>query len=249
MRSEVAAAGLQGDFPQLEVGEELVPFGGGEVTVFFAGPLGAAAGDERPRVGDDAFGVDRGLAHGGVQQGVPADFRGDVRRQPGPQGVGTKILRKSWGRHSSVSPAAVICAACEGTRVEGGPGLGEHHRHPLAQQPPVGGPDDLPGHEQDEAREQLVAVMRPDRDTPLQRQFSRAGAGGVGPAGQPPLLPGASGLQLEPVQQLGQPPPPGLIPGQARAWSGEQARQPPRQVFPALPRLPPVLLAGPRLPC
>jgi hypothetical protein len=113
--------------------------------------------------------------------------------------------------------------AAEGTGVEGGPGLGEHHRHPLAQQPPVAGPDDLPGHEQDEAREQLVAVMTPDRDTPLQRQFSPAEADGVGPAGQPSLLPGVSGLPLEPVQQLGQPAPPGLVPGQARARIGEQA--------------------------
>jgi hypothetical protein len=56
--------------------------------------------------------------------------------------------------------------AAEGIGVEGCRGLGEHHRHPLVQQPPVGGPDDLPGHEQDEAREQLVAVMTPDRDTP-----------------------------------------------------------------------------------
>jgi hypothetical protein len=39
-------------------------------------------------VGDHVLGVDRGVAHGGVQQGVPADFRGDVRRQAGPQGVG-----------------------------------------------------------------------------------------------------------------------------------------------------------------
>jgi len=85
---EVAAAGSEGYLPQLEVGEELVPFGGGEIAVFFAGSLGAAAGDERPVVGDDVFGVDRGVAHGGVEQGVPADFRGDVRGKPGPQGVG-----------------------------------------------------------------------------------------------------------------------------------------------------------------
>jgi len=141
-----------------------------------------------------------------------------------------------------------VFQAAEGTGVEGGPGLGEHHRHALAQQPPVAGPDDLPGHEQDEPREQLVAVMTPDRDASLQRQFSPAEAGGVGPACQPALLPGVSGLPLEPVQQLGQPSPPGLVPGQARARIGEQAQQPPRQVFPALPRLPPVLLTGSRLP-
>jgi len=56
---EVAAAGPQGDLPQLEMGEEFVPFGSGEIAVFFAGPLGPAAGDERPVVGDHVFGVDR----------------------------------------------------------------------------------------------------------------------------------------------------------------------------------------------
>jgi hypothetical protein len=92
--------------------------------------------------------------------------------------------------------------AAEGTGVEGGPGLGEHHRHALAQQPPVAGPDDLPGHEQDEPSEPFVAVMMPDRDASLQRQPGPAGAGGVGPAGQPALLPGVSGLELEPVQAV-----------------------------------------------
>jgi hypothetical protein len=58
-RPEVAAAGPEGYLAQLEVGKELVPFGGGEFTVFFAGPFGAAAGDERPVMGDDVFGVDR----------------------------------------------------------------------------------------------------------------------------------------------------------------------------------------------
>jgi hypothetical protein len=41
------------------MGQEFFPFGGGEFTVFFAGPGRAAAGDERPVVGDDVLGVDR----------------------------------------------------------------------------------------------------------------------------------------------------------------------------------------------
>ena len=41
------------------MGQELVPFANGEITVFFAGPLGPPAGDERPVVGDHVFGVDR----------------------------------------------------------------------------------------------------------------------------------------------------------------------------------------------
>lgn len=46
--SVVATTGSEGHFPQFEVGEELVPCGGGELTVFFAGSLGATTGDERP---------------------------------------------------------------------------------------------------------------------------------------------------------------------------------------------------------
>jgi hypothetical protein len=38
--------------------EELVPFGGGEIAVFFAGPLGPAAGDERPVAVDGLLGID-----------------------------------------------------------------------------------------------------------------------------------------------------------------------------------------------
>jgi hypothetical protein len=47
-RPVIESAGAESDLPQLEVSEELVPFGGGELTVFLAGPLGAAAGDEGP---------------------------------------------------------------------------------------------------------------------------------------------------------------------------------------------------------
>src|SRR5437879_357720 len=55
---EVAAAGPQGDLAQLEMREELVPFGSREFTVFLARPFGPSAGDERPVVGDDVFWVD-----------------------------------------------------------------------------------------------------------------------------------------------------------------------------------------------
>jgi hypothetical protein len=55
-RSVVASAGAESDLPQLEVGKELVPFGSGELTVFFAGSFGAAAGDEGPVVRDDVLG-------------------------------------------------------------------------------------------------------------------------------------------------------------------------------------------------
>jgi hypothetical protein len=58
-RSVVASADPEGDLPQLEVGEEFIPFGGAELAVFFAGPFGSAAGDESPMVGDHVLGVDR----------------------------------------------------------------------------------------------------------------------------------------------------------------------------------------------
>jgi hypothetical protein len=48
--SIIAAAGAKSHLPQLEVSEELVPFLGGKISVFFAGSLGPAAGDERPVV-------------------------------------------------------------------------------------------------------------------------------------------------------------------------------------------------------
>src|SRR6476660_8361082 len=57
--SEVAAAAAKGDLPQLEVGQEFVPFLGAEVAVFLARPLGSAAGDEGPMMRDHVFGVDR----------------------------------------------------------------------------------------------------------------------------------------------------------------------------------------------
>ncbi|MGW1995313.1 hypothetical protein [Embleya sp. NPDC001921] len=41
--SVVAAADSERDLPQLEMGEELGPLGGGEVAVFLAGPLRPAA--------------------------------------------------------------------------------------------------------------------------------------------------------------------------------------------------------------
>src|ERR1035438_1416759 len=56
---EVTAAGPQRNFPQLEMREELVPFGSGQITVLFTRPLGPAAGDKRPMMGDHVFGVDR----------------------------------------------------------------------------------------------------------------------------------------------------------------------------------------------
>jgi hypothetical protein len=75
----VTAADAESDLPQLEVGQELLPLRCGKVAVFLAGPFGPAAGDERAMVSDHVLGVDRGVAHRGVQDGVAADLRGDVR--------------------------------------------------------------------------------------------------------------------------------------------------------------------------
>jgi hypothetical protein len=59
--AEVAGAHAQLDLAELEVAQELVPLGRAEVSVFFAGAQGAAAGDERPVAGDDVLGVDRSI--------------------------------------------------------------------------------------------------------------------------------------------------------------------------------------------
>src|SRR6266704_2747267 len=86
--AEVPGADAQGDLAELEVVQELVPLSRGEVTVFFAGAKGASPGDEGPVVGDDVLGVERGIPHGGSDVGVPEDPGGDVRRKPGPEGIG-----------------------------------------------------------------------------------------------------------------------------------------------------------------
>jgi hypothetical protein len=68
--------------------QELVPFFGSEVAVFFAGAQGAAAGDEGPVVGDDVFGVGRGVSHRGSKIGMAEDLGRDVRWQAGAEGFG-----------------------------------------------------------------------------------------------------------------------------------------------------------------
>jgi hypothetical protein len=61
-RSMIASACSESDLPQLEVGEERIPFLGGEITVLLAGPLGPATRDERPVMRDDVLRVDRRVA-------------------------------------------------------------------------------------------------------------------------------------------------------------------------------------------
>jgi hypothetical protein len=127
-------------------------------------------------------------------------------------------------------------------------GLGEHQRLALPQQPRVAGPDDLPRNQQRQPAAQLVAVMASGRDAPSQRQISPVEPGGVRAAGQPTVLPGLSRLTLEPVHELGQASPPGLVASAARAPIGEQAEQPLDQRFSALAGLPPARLGWPRFP-
>ncbi|MET7312183.1 MULTISPECIES: hypothetical protein [unclassified Streptomyces] len=99
-RSVVAAAVSERDLSQLEVGEELVPFGSGELTVFVAGPLGAAAGDEGSVMRDHVFGVDRGVRHRRVDRGVAADLVRNVRGTPERMASVMKIL---------LVPAEAVC--------------------------------------------------------------------------------------------------------------------------------------------
>jgi hypothetical protein len=119
--------------------------------------------------------------------------------------------------------AGMALDATEPAGVDGGAGFGQHQRLALPQQPPVAGPDDLPGHQQDQPGAQLLAMMLPDRDAIPQRQIGPRGSGGVGSAGQPLVLPGVPRLALQPVQQPGQAPAPRLVPDAARVLVGEQA--------------------------
>ena len=112
--------------------------------------------------------------------------------------------------------------AAEPVRVDSRPGLGEHHRLTLPQQPPVAGPDHLPGHQQDQPAGQLIAMVAPRRYASAQRQIGPAGTGGIRAASQPPLLPGPAGLAIQPVQQPGQP----AVPTCSAAAPSLRARHP-----------------------
>jgi hypothetical protein len=111
--SVVATACSKSHFSQLEMGEERIPFLGGEIAVLRTGPLGPAAGDERPMVRDHILGIDRGVSHRCVHSRVATNFGRDVRGQSGANGIGCKDSPEIVGRHSSDWPAAVIWAACE----------------------------------------------------------------------------------------------------------------------------------------
>ncbi len=136
----------------------------------------------------------------------------------------------------------------ESIGVAGGPGLGEHHRQALPQQPRVAGADRLPGDQEHQSRGQFIAPMALGCAASLQGQIGPLEAGVVRPAGHPAILPGLSGLAFEPVQQLAQAPPPGLVAGQARTGVGEQSQQPLDQALPALTGLPPARFADSRFP-
>ncbi|MFF3674648.1 hypothetical protein ACFYYS_11750 [Streptomyces sp. NPDC002120] len=101
--AEVACAEAQGDLPQLEVGQEVLPFLRGGLAVLLTGPQRPAAGDEGPVVVDDVLGMDRGMAGSRADRPVAADAGGDMRGQAGAEALLTKILRKSWGVYRSCS--------------------------------------------------------------------------------------------------------------------------------------------------
>jgi hypothetical protein len=116
-----------------------------------------------------------------------------------------------------------------------------------AQQPPVVRPDDLPADEGGHAAGQVGVVVVPGAapgPEPVQRDPHPGGSGLFGAAGQPPFLPGAAGLVLEPVQQLDQPAFTGLevggavrgerqAPGPLENSLARRAGLPPDQVGPA----------------
>ncbi|MFY4716955.1 hypothetical protein [Streptomyces sp. LaBMicrA B280] len=57
--AEVTCADAEGDLPQLEVGQEVLPFLRGGLAVLLPGSQRPAAGDEGPVVVDDVLGIDR----------------------------------------------------------------------------------------------------------------------------------------------------------------------------------------------
>ena len=75
-------------FPQLEVAEEFLPFLVGGDAVFFARAQGPAAGEEGQVGLDGLVGVDRLVAHGGIDVFVACDDLGDVRWQAADDGIG-----------------------------------------------------------------------------------------------------------------------------------------------------------------
>ncbi|MCP3759384.1 hypothetical protein [Streptomyces sp. TBY4] len=76
--------------------EEVLPLGVGGGAVLLGGAQGAAAGDEGAVGFDRLGGVDRVVAHGGVDVGVAGDDLRDVGWQAGADGVGDELIEAAW---------------------------------------------------------------------------------------------------------------------------------------------------------
>ena len=118
-----AAAGAEFDFAVFEVVEELVPFGVGDVSVFVAGSLLAAASDEGAVVFDDVVVVDGDVALSGVEVGVAEDL--DDR--PAPEDAflfEAEVAATTFELIGPHHPGATAAAACRiGRRDVSGEGL------------------------------------------------------------------------------------------------------------------------------
>ena len=185
------------------------------------------------------------LLQGGRKLDAVAD--GDVGDQPALADHHPGELVQSVRAGPPDRLLRVLLDAAESLGINRLTGLGQHQRVALPHKPPVGRPDHLPGHQQHQAAGQLVAPM-PGGWFTTQRQSGPFKAGRVRPAGQPPVLPGLTRLALQPVQQLGQPAPPRVVPAATRAWAGEDGQQPLGQGMPLLARLPPASRQLARLP-
>src|SRR6202522_1533702 len=88
------AAVAEGKTAAFEVAEELFPLSLGRGTVFFAGPLFAASGDERPVAADRFLGIDGLVSHGRGDAGMAHQKLADVRRHPVHDRVGREDSSK-----------------------------------------------------------------------------------------------------------------------------------------------------------
>nr|WP_020500878.1 hypothetical protein [Sciscionella marina] len=116
-----STAVADGDASPFEVAEELFPFLVRGGPVFLAGAGGATACEEGTVAPDDFFGIDRLVAHGGVDVAVADHELRDVGRHPIHNGIRDEQSPKIMGREQKRSAAGVGEASARKGVVEQAP--------------------------------------------------------------------------------------------------------------------------------